>query len=347
MIHAFVDGDRTEVPALVGLEQPDLVLLNDEDLAYAKIRLDERSWNTAVANLANIEDPLARTLVWGAAWDATRDGEESPREYIKLVLNNILTETESTTIQTTLGQLLTTARFYVADAHREQAMVEAADGLLRLARAAKAGSDVQYQLIKFYPQLARTSAQLDALQALFDGSDSLSGLEIDADLRWELLIGLVVGGRAGEAEIAAEFERDSTANGQKSAAAARAAIATKDAKAAAWHQMVETKDLSNALVNAASMAFVRVNDLSLLEEYADKYFDNAVAIWKRHTFKIAEYMMKNLYPTLLVSEELAKKTRAAIADPAIKEIPALRRIIVEHLAAVERALLVQARDLKG
>jgi len=101
------------------------------------------------------------------------------------------------------------------------------------------------------------------------------------------------------------------------------------------------------MVNSASMAFVRVNDLSLLEEYVDKYFDNAVAIWKRHTFKIAEYMMRNLFPTLLVSEELAKKTRAAIADPAIKEIPALRRIIVEHLAAVDRALLVQARDLKG
>ncbi|MFM6963488.1 MAG: aminopeptidase N [Micrococcales bacterium] len=342
-----VDGDRTEVPSFVGMEQPDLILLNDDDLAYAKIRMDERSWNTAVDNLSKFDDSLARTIVWGAAWDATRDGEVNPREFIKLVLNNIASETESTTILTLLRQLITTGNLYVAESNRKAALVEIGDGLLKLAREAKAGSDLQLQLIKFFPQFASTEPQLAALRGLLDATETLNGLEIDADLRWDLLTGLVVAGRAGDAEIAAELERDNTANGQKAAAGARAAIPNSVAKHAAWDLLVESKELSNALVNQASLGFGRVHDSSLLTPFVDKYFDNAVAIWKRHTFKIAEYLMINLYPIALANEALVAKTRAAIASPAIKEIPALRRILVENLAAVERALVAQARDLKG
>jgi aminopeptidase N len=346
-IELDVDGDRTEVPALVGLEQPDLILLNDDDLAYAKIRMDERSWNTAVEHLSKFEDSLARTIVWGAAWDATRDGEVNPREFIKLVLNNILSETESTTILTLLRQLITTGNLYVAEPNRKAALVEIGDGLLKLARAAKAGSDLQLQLVKFFPQFAHTDAQLDAIRALLDGTEVLGGLEVDADLRWDLLTGLVVAGRAGEAEIEAELERDNTANGQKAAAGARAALPNAAAKQAAWDLLVESKELSNALVNQASLGFGRVQDTSLLLPFVDKYFANAVAIWKRHTFKIAEYLMVNLYPINLANEALAAKTREAIHDANIKEIPALRRILIENLAAVDRALVAQQRDLKG
>jgi aminopeptidase N len=90
-----------------------------------------------------------------------------------------------------------------------------------------------------------------------------------------------------------------------------------------------------------------VQDTSLLLPFVDKYFANAVAIWKRHTFKIAEYLMVNLYPINLANEALAAKTREAIHDANIKEIPALRRILIENLAAVDRALVAQQRDLKG
>jgi aminopeptidase N len=339
-----VDGDRTEVEALVGLTQPDLILLNDEDLAYAKIRLDERSLKTAVDHLSKFEDSLARTIVWGAAWDATRDAETSPREFVRLVLNNIATETESTTILTLLRQLVTTGNMYVTEAHRQDVLVEIADGLLAIARAAEPGSDIQLQLIKFLPQFARSKSQLDALEALLSGTEKLGGLEVDADLRWDLLTGLVVAGRAGAAEIDAELERDNTANGQKAAAGARAALPTAAAKAEAWKTLVESKDLSNALVNAASLGFGRVHDLALLEPYVDRYFESALHVWKLHTFKIAEYLMINLYPVYLANEALASKTREWIARPEIKEIPALRRIMIENLAAVDRALAAQKRD---
>jgi aminopeptidase N len=342
-----VDGALTEVNALVGLERPDLVLLNDDDLAYAKIRLDQESWKFAIDNLSKFDDALARTLIWGAAWDATRDAEASPREFIQLVLNNIGSETESTTMLTLLRQLLTAANLYVTEEARAETIMSIGAGLLSLARNAAAGSDAQLQFTKFFAQFARGEEQLDALQAIMDGVEQLSGLKIDADLRWDLLGGLVVGGRANSAHIDAELERDNTANGQKAAAGVRAALPTLEDKKAAWHLLTETSELSNALVDSASLGFVRVPRAELLEPFVDTYFANVVRIWNSYTFKIAEYLVENLYPAHLANEELAAKTRAAIATPEIAEIAALRRILVEGLSNVERALAAQARDRKN
>lgn len=339
-----VDGPSTEVNELVGMARPDLVLLNDNDLAYAKIRLDEDSRVFALANLSKIEDSLARTLVWTAAWDATRDAEAPASDFVQLVLDHIATETESTTVLTLLRQLVTTGSFYVAPAKREATLSKIAEGLIALTEAAKPGSDNQLQFAKFVPQFARTSSQLDWLEELYTAKRSIAGLALDADLRWELLTGLVIGGRAKEAEIAAELARDNTANGQKFAAAARAVLPTAESKAAAWHTLTQTEDYSNTLVNSASLAFGRTNDLSLLQPYASAYHEVAPKIWEDRSYHIAAYLLNNLYPIQLASEELADKTRKLMAQEFATSKPAFRRILLENLAGVERALKAQARD---
>ena len=173
-----VDGVRTEVPELVGQAKPDLVLVNDEDLAYAKIRLDEHSLAVAMEHLEDIDNPLARSIVWGAAWDATRDAEASPSDYVQLVLNNIAAETESTTVRTTLTQLLTVARFYVDPAKRDATIAEVGDALWALAQDADAASDTQFQFVKFFANIASTPAHVATLTGLLDGSITLDGLEI-------------------------------------------------------------------------------------------------------------------------------------------------------------------------
>lgn len=342
-----IDGARTEIAELVGIQQPDLVLLNDDDLAYAKIRLDDKSWKFALENLALFEDSLARTLIWGAAWDATRDAEASPREFIKLVLNNIGTETESTTMLTLLRQLVTTANTFVAPEFRKSATTEIGAGLLKLAREAKPGSDAQLQFIKFFAVFANSPELLDELANLRDGKLKLDGLKVDADLNWELLAGLVVGGRADGDAIDKQLAMDNTSNGQKAAAGARAMLPTAEDKAKAWHTLTQTHELSNILVDAASLGFVRVADEDLLKPYVNQYFENAVRIWNSNTFKIGEYLIENLYPLPLASKELAETTMTWINNSDIKEIPALRRILVESLANVERALKAQQRDLQS
>ncbi|HWD61099.1 MAG TPA: aminopeptidase N [Humibacter sp.] len=344
-IELDVDGDRTEVAELVGVKRPDLVLINDDDLAYAKIRLDEASLASAIEHLSDIESPLARSLVWGSAWDATRDAETPASDYVRLVLGNIGSETESTTLRTTLNQLVLSVSSYVAPERRESTRDEAADALWQLASDAAPGSDAQFQFVKFFAALASTPDQLANVAGLRDGSIVLDDLTIDTDLAWELLSSLVAGGQAGTAEIDAALAADNTANGAQAAAQARAAIPTAEGKAAAWSSVFDSDDLPNTIVRMTGIGFQRTRDVALLEPYVAKYFDAIQSVWASRTYKIAEYLVEGMYPFPLVDQRLADATRAWL--DANQEPAALRRLVTEELASVERALAAQKRDAQG
>jgi aminopeptidase N len=337
-----VSGERTTVDELIGEKKPALVLLNDDDLTYAKIRLDDGSLAVAMEHLADIESALARALVWGSVWDAMRDGETKASDYIKLVLSNIGSESESTTIRITLTQLLTAARFYVDPARRDAAIAEVGDGLLALAQKAAPASDEQFQFVKFFASIASTPAHVLALQQLRDGSSGLVGLVIDADLGWELLDGLILNGAAGHAEIDAALENDNTASGQQSAARASATLPTPDAKAAAFDSVVAKDDKSNVVVRSTAVGYTHTNNPTSLTAQVAPYFDAITTIWQTRAYKVAAYIVLGLYPAPLASAELVDATKNWLeANP---EFPALRRLVTENLASVERALLAQKKD---
>jgi aminopeptidase N len=337
-----VDGVTTDVPELVGRDRADLILLNDDDLAYAKVRLDPASHAVALEHLAAIESPLARSLVWGSVWDATRDAETSPRDFVTLVLGNIATETESTTLRTVLGQVSLAAQYYVAPGHQAATVTAVGDALWALARSAEAGSDAQFQFVKFFASVAQTPAQLAAIAGLRTGSFKLPGLEIDTDLSWELLAALVAGGEAGEAEIDAALAADNTATGAQSAANARAAIPTPEGKQAAWSSLIDADTAPNTIVRVTAAGFLRAQDTSLLEPFVSRYFDVLQTVWAERSYSIAEKLITGLYPAPLANQALVEATRAWLdANP---EPAALRRLVVENLAGVERSLRAQARD---
>jgi aminopeptidase N len=342
-----VQGAKTMVPELVGKNHPALVVLNDDDLTYAKIRLDEQSFATALAKLSSIEDPLARALVWGSVWDATRDGETAGRDFIELVLSHIGEETESTTMMTLLRQLLTVANLYVASEHRLEAQLKVADGLWRLAQNAQAGSDAQLQFTKFFAQFARNDKQLTTVADLLSGKTQMDGLEIDTDLRWELLTALSVGAKVTKGRIDAELEADNTANGQKAHAAAIAGMPDQKSKQEMFDKLVNTDEMSNALVNSASLAFGRVLDSSVLEPFVDQYFSKVLSVWENKSYHMAEYLLVNLYPLALANKTLADQTEQFLKNPELASKPALKRIIIENLANVQRALNAQSADQKG
>ncbi|PPH46291.1 aminopeptidase N [Rathayibacter sp. AY1C9] len=340
-----VDGERTEVPELIGRTRPALVLLNDDDLAYAKVRLDDASLAVAVEHLASIDSPLARSLVWGSVWDSTRDAESAPRDFVRLVLGNVATETESTTLRTVLNQLVATATQYVAPEYRAEVVEEAGDQLWTLAQSAEPGSDAQFQFVKFFAAIASTPAHLEAVQALLDGSTALDGLDIDTDLGWELLIALVAGGRAGADDIDAALASDNTATGQQSAAHARAAQPTAEAKRAAWDSVTADDSAPNTIVRSTGLGFQRAADPRLLDAMVPVYFDALRSLWESKSYKIAEYLVVGFYPAATPSQEIVDATRAWLdANP---EVPALRRLVIENLAGVERALRAQERDTRG
>ncbi|WP_188667107.1 aminopeptidase N [Tersicoccus solisilvae] len=338
-----VAGERTEVPELVGMERPDLILVNDDDLAYAKVRLDENSLATAKRHLKNFAESLPRTLVWNSAWDATRDGESPARDYVDLVLANIAAETDSTVVLVLLRQLMASLYQFVAEDHRRQAIERSADTLLRLARDARSGSDHQLQFVKSFAALARTEEQLDVVTALLDGQENLPGLAIDTDLRWELLVALVAGGRRGAADIDAEYERDATATGARMAAMARAAVPTPEAKAEAWDAVVERGEFPNAVQQAVIAGFKRAHDESLLAPYTEKYFAAIEHVWATRTHEISEQIVQGLYPNRPISAEAVAATDAFLEQLGDRT-PALRRLVREGRDDVVRALAARERD---
>ncbi|MBB2957824.1 aminopeptidase N [Pseudoclavibacter helvolus] len=345
-IHRFeldVDGERTEVPSFIGGALPDLIIVNDDDLAYTKIRLDAHSVATVQQHLPKLRAPLSRSLVVSSLWDATRDGELRARDFIRAVLGVIGTESESTTRRTVLGQLASAAKFYTAPEDRAEIVEVVTDELFELAKLAEAGSDAQFSFVKAFASLAETAPQLDAVAALFDGTFALEGLEIDTDLGWELLYALVAGGRAGEAEIAARLETDRTADGERSAAHARAALPTPEGKEAAWASVMDRSDATNAIVRATVAGFDRVNDEALLEPFVDRYFGHISTIWADRSFQIAETLIEGFFPAGLATARIRDAADEWLANNE-GAAPAFRRMIIEGRAGVVRALAAQERD---
>ncbi|WP_395107243.1 aminopeptidase N [Actinomadura sp. SCN-SB] len=337
-------GARTEVPALVGRERPDLVLVNDDDLTYAKIRLDDTSQRTLVQGIGDIKEGLPRALCWSAAWDMTRDAEMATRDYVKLVVSGIRGVTDISVVQTLLRQARTAVQQYADPAWRPEGLRLMADALLELAEEAEPGSDFQLAYIQAFASVAVTDDHLDLLAGLLDGSKVMEGLKVDTDLRWALLRRLVVMGRAGEAEIAAEAERDPTAAGERHAAACRAAIPTAEAKAAAWDRIIGG-ELPNAVFRATLGGFVEPDQAELLVPYADRYFAEVGRIWKEWSSDMSQTFAEVAYPFLVVEQSTIDRTESYIAE---SDPPAaLTRLLSEGRDGVARALRARRKDAEA
>lgn len=337
-----INGELTEVPALVGLQRPDLVLLNDDDLTYTKIRLDEQSLATATKHLKDFDQSLPRTLVWSAAWDAVRDAESPASTYVELLLNNIGHEVDSSVIMVLLRQLNTSLDFYVSPEHGEALAISAADRLWELAQQAEAGSDAQLQFAKAFAHRSRSTDQLNLVQGLFDGSICLEGLNVDTDLRWSLTIALSAGGRLDNAELDATLAQDDTAKGKASWYTARAARPSAEAKEEAF-AAATAATLSNDQQSAVIAGFNISHDDSLIAGFSEKYFALLINAWETFSHEMAKQIVLGFYPSSNVSDTTLAQTDQFLQELGDKH-PAMRRLLVESRADVVRSLAARKAD---
>jgi aminopeptidase N len=342
-IEVDVDGRTTAVPELTGAKAPDLLLVNDDDLAYAKIRLDPRSLATAVAHPRGFDDSLPRALVLGAAWDMTRDAEMAGRDFVELALRSLPGESDSTLLRILIGQIQSTALLYVAPDHRAALTAEIATRLRGLLAAAEPGSDAQLQLATAFAGLARSDEHLAYLSGLLDGSTVLVGLAVDREMRWTLLTSLVTAGAAGVADVQEEHDRDRTATGRERAARALAAIPTAERKSTAWTEAVDSEGLPTAVIEATGIGFGSVHDPELLRPYVERYHAMLDDVWSSRTHAIGEAIVAGFYPTRLADQSLLRASQTWL-DEHPNSPPALRRLVAENRDAVSRALAAQARD---
>ncbi|MFJ4717135.1 aminopeptidase N [Streptomyces sp. NPDC088785] len=335
-------GASTQVPQLVGKHRPAVVLLNDDDLSYAKVRLDEESLAFVTRHLGDFEASLPRALCWASAWDMTRDAELSASAYLDLVLSGVAKESDIGVVQSLQRQVKLAIDLYAAPAHRDTLLARWTEAALTHLRTSAAGSDHQLAWARAFAATARTPEQLDVLDSLLEGTQTVEGLAVDTELRWAFVQRLAAVGRFDETEITAEYERDRTAAGERHAATARAARPTPEAKEEAWASVVESDQLPNALQEAVIGGFVQTDQRELLEPYTEKYFSALKGVWESRSHEMAQQIAVGLFPAVQVSSGTLAATDAWLesAEPGA----ALRRLVSESRAGVERALRAQAAD---
>ncbi|MGW7543894.1 aminopeptidase N [Streptomyces sp. NPDC054770] len=341
-IELDVDGELTAVPQLAGRRRPAVFLLNDDDLSYAKVRLDEQSLRFVTDHLGDFESSLPRALCWASAWDMTRDAELPTREYLSLVLSGIGKESDIGVVQSLQRQVKLAIELYADPAAREALLTRWTDATLAHLRSAAPASDHQLAWARAFAATARTPEQLDLLDSLLEGTHTIEGLAVDTELRWAFVERLAAVGRFDEAEIAGEYERDRTAAGERHAATARAARPTEEAKAEAWASVIESDKLPNAVQEAVIGGFVQTDQRELLAPYTDRYFEILKSVWDSRSHEIAQQIAIGLYPSLQVSQETLARTDAWLASA--QPNAALARLVSESRAGVERALKAQAAD---
>ncbi|WP_312179325.1 aminopeptidase N [Arthrobacter sp.] len=344
-----VAGRRTPVTELEGLNRPALLLPNDGDLTYAKIRFDPVSLATLLNSLPRLRDPLARAICLSVLWNSVRDGVLSAHDYVRLIIRTAPTETGAGVLQA----LLENARFAVERYAPQEIRGELRAQLFAAVAAQLAdavpGSDLQLIWARAAAALGRRSSSHESLlRGLLSGEVSYPGLTVDTDLRWKLWQALAGTGSAGTAELEAELGNDNTAAGRVGYTVAAAALPDPAVKADAWRTAVHTKELSNELLSATIEGF-SIGGHDLLDPFISDYFASLTGVWASRSIELASRVVAGLYPA---AQDLPP--HMVPADHPVLELgqewletnpgapAALRRIILEQQDHLLRSLKAQA-----
>lgn len=340
-----VDGAITDLSdALVGRPRPDVLLVNEGDHTFAKLRLDRHSMQNAIKHYGAFTDSLARTLIWMSAWDMTRDGELPTRDWVTLVKHAIDAEPEVSVIGIMLRYTKLAVDSYGNPARRNSYYRELATAYFDAAGNAEPGSDLQLAYVRGLLAFATDQGHLEWIESLLTGTSALKGLKVDVDLRWGLLTRLTTTGYWDASKIDEELARDNTAFGQQSAAAARAAVPTAEAKAAAWALLTEADDVANAIYQSTAIGFRQAEQLELLAPYVARYFVDAVSVFAKYDIHVAENFGILAFPSLFVEDatvQLADQFLTSHADGNV----AMLRFVKEGRANTLRAVRARQADL--
>jgi aminopeptidase N len=336
-----VSGPLTEVSELRGEKVADLVLVNDSDLTYAKVRLDSKSIGTLKSHIGKLTDGLSRTVCWSASWDMMRDAELSASDYINIVLAGLGTEDDITVLGQLLVQLNSAVELYTSDKHRDAQREKVANALESLLNKATPESDHQLQFARAFASLAATPSHGARIRELLEGK--LAGLKVDSDLRWHFVTCLVERGLSSPAEVAQELEKDNTFTGQLAAELCNAAFPTKEAKVAAWKKATEgDHTIWIKLYNIRG--YNRPLHRALHVDFIDQYLGMLLDTWANSSYEISSMLIQGLFPTYVINQPTLTKIKSWIATTGKDAHPSLKRFINEGIEAMERALKVQALE---
>ena len=310
-VETDIDGERTEIPELAGIEH-DLAIVNDDDLTYAKMRLTPEHQRFALEHIGEIEDSLARTVIWSSLWESVRDGELPAREFVRLVAREASRETHPSVQERLLAQATQAVRQYVDPAWEGEGM----DLLNTAFRGAEPAAIFDRALARLTP----TEETVSYFKELLERSDN-------QEVRWLALTSLIAAGALPLS--AADEEQDNTSEGTISRLRAKAVVD----KRWAWDKLVED-DLTN--LEARYLMDGLTFTYNGLEGLTDEYFREAPALWERLTNEMAQRTLEGMYPRWDVTAEAVDKANELLLSD---DAPSgLKRVIAEGQDRIARAV---------
>ena len=336
-----VVGASTVVSELAGEKLADLLLINDRDLSYAKLRFDDRSIATLKKYLGRLNDPLARAVTWAAIWDMHRDAQISSADFIEVALSGLAGESDDAIVNIVIGQLGTSVEGYASDANRNKYRELLANGFWKLLQSSAPASDLQLLYSRAFASNAHTPAQITQVRGILNGE--IHGLKVDSDRRWDFLIALTERGATTQAELDAELAVDNTTSGNLFYESAKAATPNAEAKAYAFNKVMD-ETAPTSVRSALVAGFQRPIQRHLLTPFVDLYFENLLSEWNAKSYEGAAKYVSGMYPSWIISQSTLDKTNAWL-DGVGKDAPAvLRKLVKESQDGIIRALKVAALD---
>jgi aminopeptidase N len=336
-----VEGERSPVAELSGSVLPPLLLPNDGDLTYAKIRLDPASLRIAVGNLSAIPDNLARAVIWDSAWDTVCDAELPAHRFAAMVAAHIAREADTSLLTAVLANVMRAIRLYGAPRRAKAQEAELCRVAEEALAAAEPGADRQLVWLLAFAGLATTEEQIQRCRAFLEDRGLPRGINLDLELRWSLVQALAARGAAGQAEIAALQASDASSTGRMRAGAAQAARPTAEAKAAAFARLTDPEcTVEEARFIASAVSGVRHEELLLphaqrLPETLDEIMRTRGA---EFTIELGNWLPLSFPP----SPELVQRCRQNLSRAELD--PELRRIFQTILEDAERRLRAREVD---
>ncbi|MEO7118814.1 MAG: aminopeptidase N [Candidatus Limnocylindrales bacterium] len=336
-----LDGPQREVAEAVGLPRPMLVFPNHDDHAYAKVDLDPISLAFAGHRMAEVQDPLLRELLWMSLWEMVRDGGLRSTDFLGMVHDQLVHETDPELLEEILGRTQAALRWFVPEPVRE---TEAAR-IVRLAVDAlpeAADADARITWLRAAIAIAATAADLEPLIALADGNAAVAGVTVDQRMRWDLAIKAVAFGTEGaEQRVAMELERDASDRGQRARIRAEAARPDAASKAGVWERINGVGYGSFHLTRAAMEGFHWPSQADLLERYEAQFFQRVREIFRSRDHSFATAYLGQLFPDIVPDAQYLERGRRLLAELEPEET-LLRRGLQEELDDLARALRVRA-----
>jgi len=329
-------ADELAVPTPVELS---LVVVDGQDDTWAKVRFGGR-WPTVAELLPRLPESTTRVVVYNAIRDAVRDSDLAPDAALDILLSALAAEP----VELVLAEMLRFATVELAGVYAEPSRRRAQRARIcalakQLLERAAPGSDRQLTAAR---AALRSCDDAELLASWRTGAGLPSGLVLDTELRWLLIIRLAALGVLSPADIDAELSADASAAGVLHAARANASRPDPAAKQAAWRELTEPSSRSAYELYAIGDGFFQPLQAELTQPYVQRFFTEMPATAALRSGWALLQVITASFPVLAASPavlELAEASLAADLDPKV------RRAMTDGTDILRRA--VRSRERFG